>query len=260
MWDRGILKSNAKMALSGGRYWTAYAVCVISSLIMSIFYILERFTEVRPFSIKLDMDPTEYYLYLQNETNKMTHTGFPSFLLWIFVGLPLIVGVARFFVRNRFGETKLETMFSSFRSSYASTVGGMFTTQLFNFLWYFLFIIPGIVKSMEYSMVPFILSDNPSMPGSRAREISRLMTNGEKASIFVLYLSFWGWYILGGIALSTVGWIFWPISGLASTVVLSFVVAYQQATFAELYIFLRDRAIQCGMVQPAELGLVPPVI
>ncbi len=139
MWDRVILKSNAKMALSGGRYWTAYAVCVISSLITSLFFIVERFTETRPLSATLQMDPTDYSLYLQNETNKMTHAGFPSFLLWIFIGLPLVVGVARFFVRNRFGETKLETMFSCFRSSYASTVGGMFTTALFNFLWYFAF-------------------------------------------------------------------------------------------------------------------------
>ena len=260
MWDRTILKANAKQALSGGRYWTAYAVCVIASAITGIFSIIERFFEQRPVSTSLIMDPYKYSLYLQAQKDKISWTGFPSFLLFIFVGLPLAVGVARFFVRNRFGETRLETLFSSFRGGYASTLGGMFTTVLFNFLWFFVFIIPGFVKAMEYSMVRFILSDNPSMPGSRAREISRMMTNGEKGSIFVLYLSFLGWYILSGIVLSAIGWLCWPIGGIASIAMASFVTAYQEATFAELYIFLRDRAIQCGMVQPAELGLVSPAV
>ena len=35
-----------------------------------------------------------------------------------------------------------------------------------------------------------------------------------------------------------------------------FVNPYYEATKAELYIYLRDRAIQTGMVQPEELGLV----
>lgn len=39
---------------------------------------------------------------------------------------------------------------------------------------------------------------------------------------------------------------------------MTFVTTYVFATFAELYIFLRDRAIQSGMVQPSEFGLVPP--
>lgn len=260
MWDRTILKGNARQALSGGRYWTAYAVCIISSLISSIFVIIDRFFETTPFNIQIIMDPYKYYLYLESQKDKTSWTGFPSFLLFVFVALPLSVGIARFFVRNRFGETKLETLFSSFRGSYASTVGGMFTTILFNFLWFFVFIIPGFVKAMEYSMVRFILSDNPSIPGSRAREISRMMTNGEKGAIFVLYLSFLGWYLLAVIAAAAVGWLFWPVSGIASVATSSFVTAYEEAAFAELYIFLRDRALQCGMVQPAELGLVPPAV
>ncbi len=59
-------------------------------------------------------------------------------------------------------------------------------------------------------MVPFILSDNPSMPGSRARQISRMMTNGEKGAIFVLYLSFLGWYLLAGLAVGMLTELFWP--------------------------------------------------
>jgi hypothetical protein len=260
MWDRTILKSNARQALSGGRYWTAYAVCVITSLITSIFSVIKSFFETRPLQYDITMDPVQEKIYLQQYINTETWTWLPNLLLVIFVSLPLGVGIARFFVRNRFGETRLETPFSVFRSGYANTVGAQLSTEIILILWTFLLIIPGIVKAMEYSMVRFIFSDNPYLSGSRAREISRMMTAGEKGAIFVLYLSFLGWYVLGGIAISFLSWLFWPIMGLASVIVTSLISAYQEATFAELYIFLRDRAIRSGMVRPGELGLSPSAI
>lgn len=128
--------------------------------------------------------------------------------------------------------------------NYLNGVGTMFVTNLFVFLWSLLLIIPGIIKSFEYVMVPYLLADNPSLPGSRAREISRMLTNGEKWNIFVLELSFLGWCLLGL---------------LCFAVGIFFVVPYFNATLAELYIYLRDRAIQTNMLNPAELGLVQPV-
>ena len=117
----------------------------------------------------------------------------------------------------------------------------MFVTELFIFLWSLLLLIPGIYKTYQYYMVPYILSDNPNIPGARARSISRAMTDGEKLNIFLLELSFIGWYLLGGLCLG---------------IGVFFVNPYYEATKAELYIYLRDRAIQTGMVQPEELGLV----
>ena len=260
MWDRTILKSNAKQALSGGRYWTAYAACVITALITGIFSTIERFSESKPLQIQAIMDPTQEQISLQHAMDGMAWSDLPSLLLVIFVGLPLSVGLARFFVRNRFGDTNLSTTFSAFHSGYANTVGAMFVTNLFIVFWSFLLIIPGVVKLMQYSMLRFILSDNPYLSGSRARQISRMMTDGEKGAIFALYLSFLGWYLLGAIAVATLSWMFWPVSGVVSIAATSFISAYQEATFAELYIFLRDRAIRSGMVQPAELGLAPAAV
>ncbi len=257
MWDRTIVKDNAKQALSGGRYWTAYAVCVVASLITGLFSIVDGFFETRPVVSFPWIDPSyENTVYAEQEAARWQLFWFPDLLLMIFIALPLSVGIARFFVRNRFGETRLPTMFSCFHNNYGSTLGGMFTTVLITILWTFLFVVPGIVKGLEYSMVPFILSDNPSLPGERAREISRAMTDGEKGSIFVFVLSFLGWLILAGIAAAMISWFFWPVNVLASIVTVSFVTAYMQASFAELYVFMRDRAIRSGAVQAAELGLV----
>lgn len=259
MWDRAILKGNARLAISGQKYWTAFAVCLVFSLITGVLDIITRFSEPE-LNFSMILSPGYLQSYVDQVNQNGAWTNFPNFLLWLFITLPLTVGVARFFVRNRFGQTRFNTLFSPFHSSYASTMGGMFTTALINILWFVVFIIPGFIKALQYWMVPFLLSDNPSLPGARARKLSRMMTDGEKGAIFVLFLSFLGWYILAGIVINTISWICWPVSELASTVILTFVTVYVQATFAELYIFLRDRAIQNGMIQPAELGLVPPAV
>ena len=114
----------------------------------------------------------------------------------------------------------------------------MFTTQLFVGLWTLLFIIPGVIKQLAWSQVPYILAENPGMTGKRAREISERMTDGKKWEIFVLELSFIGWILLGA---------------LACGVGTFFVMPYVDATYAELYAKLRQNALESGYVSAEEL-------
>jgi uncharacterized membrane protein len=240
MWDRGILKSNAKLALRG-RYWTAFAVCLVALLISEALNIFTMPIQIQYQFLAFNPLANQADIMAQSGVTNLISVG--NLLLGIFVGLPLEIGLARFFVQNRFGRTDFGTLFSGFRQNYGNGVGALFVTNLFIGLWSLLLIIPGIVKALQYSMVSYILSDNPSIPGSRAREISRMMTNGEKGAIFVLILSFLGWFLLGAICFG---------------VGILFVIPYYNATMSELYVFLRDRAIQTGQLNPAELGLVVP--
>lgn len=240
MWDRGILKSNAKLALRG-RYWTAFAAAIVAVLVGGAFSILTSPVQLR-YQLAVQ-DPNADLETIMAQSGTMQLVSWGGILFSVFVALPIAIGLARFFVQNRFGVTDFGTLFSGFRRNYMNGVGAMFVTELFIGLWSLLLVIPGIIKAFQYIFVPYILSDNPSIPGSRAREISRMMTNGEKGAIFVLMLSFLGWFILGTICFG---------------VGIFFVVPYYEATMAELYIFLRDRAIQAGQLNPAELGLVAP--
>ena len=72
-------------------------------------------------------------------------------------------------------------------------------------LWTFLFVIPGIVKTYEYRMVPYILADQPDISARDAFAISREMIKGQKvdAWIFECILS---WMVV--LLLRTLG-IFW---------------------------------------------------
>lgn len=90
--------------------------------------------------------------------------------------------------------------FSKAKNFYLNIVKTQFLRSLFTVLWTLLLIVPGIVKSYEYRMIPYILAENPSISSKRAFELSKKMTDGEKMNIFVLDLSFIGWSLLGLLA------------------------------------------------------------
>lgn len=84
------------------------------------------------------------------------------------------------------------TGFDDFFSAFKVTL----LVGLYTFLWSLLFIVPGIIKSYSYSMSLFVLAENK---GKSARECiaeSKAMMEGHKMELFVLDLSFIGWYLL----------------------------------------------------------------
>jgi len=71
-----------------------------------------------------------------------------------------------------------------------------FLRQLFTVLWSLLFVIPGIVKGLSYSMTPFILMDHPELTAKQAIRRSMVLMDGHKGELFILGLTFIGWDIL----------------------------------------------------------------
>lgn len=61
----------------------------------------------------------------------------------------------------------------------------------------FLLIIPGIIWSLSYSQVNFILSEKDDITISEALRLSKMMMSGRKWEYFCLMFSFIGWYLLG---------------------------------------------------------------
>ncbi|MGG2066903.1 DUF975 family protein [Bacillus sp. S14(2024)] len=74
------------------------------------------------------------------------------------------------------------------------------------FLWSLLLIVPGIIKCFSYSMAYYIMLDHPEYTASEALKKSQEMMKGHKLDLFILSLSFIGWFILGiAIAFFTFG-------------------------------------------------------
>ena len=165
--------------------------------------------------------------------------------LRIFIGYHLEVGGRRYFVQSAQYKYNKECFGFAFSGqNYFGIVKTMLLKSVFNFLWYLLLIIPGIIKSYSYRMVPYILADNPNIGANRAIEISNEMTAGHKFDLFVLDLSFIGWYLLGLVAF---------------VIGILFVLPYANATEAELYLVLRKNALENHICSYEELLLNKPI-
>lgn len=164
--------------------------------------------------------------------------------LRILVFYSLEVGGRRYFVQSaQCFDNRGCFRFGFDGRNYTGIISTMFLKGLFNFLWFLLFVIPGIIKFYSYRMVPYILADNPNIGAVRAITLSRNMTRGNKWRMFVLDLSFLGWYLLGLLCFG---------------IGVFFVNPYYFATEAELYLALRENAIRSGMCSLDELNLYDP--
>jgi len=101
-------------------------------------------------------------------------------------------------------------------------------TSLYHLLWY-LTIVGGFIKIYSYSMVPYIIAENPTLSATEAITLSRKMMNGHKLECFKIDLSMIGWYILSLI----------PIT---SSVEVFYFGPYRLAVKAEFYTYVRAEA------------------
>lgn len=253
MWTRKEIKKNAKAALKG-RYWLTFLVSFLAVVIIS-GSLMGNIVPVRhSANTSLEARYQQDFSHYESEFRKFvadadTSGILPIFgiiiaaiiLIGIFLGLlaicfiaaymifisnPVIVGQNRFYLDNRKGRIEAGKLLSSFGADYKNIVKVMFFKNLRVFLWSLLFIVPGIIKGIEYMMVDYLIADYPKMNLERALKLSSGITGGQKWEIFKLYLSFIGWIIL---CLITAG------------IGFAFLHPYIQATGAELYSVLIDR-------------------
>jgi uncharacterized membrane protein len=146
-----------------------------------------------------------------------------------FIGLiliqPLNIGIAYAFMmmaRNQKGD--LSHLLKSLQSDYLNHLIQLALKTVYLILWSFLLVIPAIIKYFSYFLVEYILADNPSE--SDAITLSRQMMKGHKFELFMLQLSFIGWFILSAL---TFGILY-----------VLYVGPYYRQTMAEYYLALKN--------------------
>ena len=211
--DRKNLKMKAKDAFKSN-----YAACVVVALLM--VFLATGITVNTSFTDSLNGSLPQVNL------NVGGGLLCAVFLIDVFVINPLKVGGYSFFLKNNKEKTDIKEITSGFKTNYANNVVTMLLQDIFLALWTCLLIVPGIIKMYSYSLVPFILSENPEMQPTEAITKSREMMNGYKWQTFVLDLSFIGWGILSVITCGLVG--------------LLYTNPYIYQTKAELYEFIKE--------------------
>jgi len=132
-------------------------------------------------------------------TNADVIVGFSSAycVISILVILPLSYGFYLCFLKFLRGskEDTVERMFDGFKT-YGRALGVVILQSIFTILWTLLLIVPGIIKAFAYSMSVYISHDHPELSANECIDRSVDMMKGHKWELFVLYLSFIGWFIL----------------------------------------------------------------
>ena len=113
-----------------------------------------------------------------------------------FVKNPFEVGCRSFFLKNTMENATFGCVMDGFRGNYGRVVVTMLLRDLLIFAGTLLFVIPGIILTYSFRMVPYILAENPNVEVTEALKMSREMMQGNKWNAFVLDLSFFGWILL----------------------------------------------------------------
>lgn len=222
------IKQNAKEAFKEN-YWMCVLAGFISSVMMGIGNSSINGRNIDQISETME-DDTAKAIFLVTMLMLIFVMSAFALVFNTFVANVMTIGICNFFTKNqKDGNARIDEIISGFRNKkYLRNVGAMFLMKLFIGLWSLLFIIPGIIKAYEYSMVPYILNDNPDYTWKDALDESKLIMMGHKMDLFRLYLSFIGWALLAVFSCGIAG-LFW-------------VNPYQQSAVAEFYLTIKQES------------------
>lgn len=200
MWDRKTLKSEAKIDFKAN-YWVSVAAALVLGFVSGGGGSSSGRSSANDLQEKYQngtLDFSNIALLYGIIVGVIVGIAIVA-LVKVFIGNALLVGCQKVFIDNKTESQrpKLGDIIFVFKSGeWGNVAFTMFFKDLLIFLWSLLLVIPGIIKSYEYRMVPYLLAEDPSMSRAEAFEKSSEMMNGQKWDTFVLDLSFIGWYLL----------------------------------------------------------------
>ncbi len=198
---RKQIKANARAALSAN-YWPiiGYPLLLLIALetAMSVFFTVIMFGIMAVFGISTGL---ESLMYGEPDVAAIV-VGYIIYIVIVaLVGLVAMVfqvGELKFYYEfYRGSKADFGTFFTGFKNNGMWRImGGMFLMGLYIYLWSLLLIIPGIIKTYQYRMFPYLLIDRPDLSIRECFAMTKKMTAGHKGDLFVMDLSFIGWVIL----------------------------------------------------------------
>lgn len=160
-------------------------------------------------------------------------------ILAAFVSGTLVIAYLRMCFKKIGGQKVTVTTFLNGVEHFIPGTLAMLWYMLWTFLWTLLFVIPGIIKSIEYSQMFYIVAENPKIGVAKAMRMSKILTQGHKADLFVMTLSFLGWVILATIP-AFLGFIW--------------LAPYQNVAMANAYLALKDEALRTGKILESDFN------
>jgi hypothetical protein len=185
-----LYREEAKSILSG-RHFSIFLIGVVVNLPANVPSILNEIAFGNS-----NLRPTEIL------------NRYPVWYVFVFVYTILVTPVVAYMTQKLYievadgGAPKISFLYGDtfsegpFRSIAFNLLSGLVIT-----LWSFLLIIPGIMASYSYSMGYYMMNTEYGLGPIEAMKKSKLMMYGYRMDLFLLDLSYIGWYILGALTL-----------------------------------------------------------
>ena len=118
--------------------------------------------------------------------------------LSIFVLAPASIGFSNAFrCLQQDGNPNILQNFLGFSTrNYLHNIWVYVVMEIKVILWTLCLIVPGIMKSFSYAMVPYIMVEHPEYDATTCIAESERIMYGHRMELFKLYLSFIGWFLL----------------------------------------------------------------
>ena len=149
-------------------------------------------------------------------------------LVWIFVQNVILVGKSRYFLEHRkYQTTSIYKILFVYKYGKVSKVAKIMLLKDIKMLLWWMTIVMAPIKHYQYSMIPYLLAENPEIDLKDCFELSKKMTDGYKFEMLKIDLSLIHWYILGLISY-----------GITN---LFYFNPYKESIHAEIYMELREK-------------------
>ncbi len=247
MFDRAKYKSFARTQLKG-RWIVPVLVTLLCAVIMSLLNVpyyknlFGNLSKIPTISMNTDIDAVNAYITSASFEGNSVRTAFASITSWLQIIVGFVFAFAQIHLYIKMSRNANPVHFSDFIEGLASWWRGVLAglwVFLWVFLWSMLFFIPGIIKSYAYSQTFFLAAEYPQLSIRKAMRVSKEITKGHKADIFVTQLSFLGWAILAAIP-AGIGF-FW-------------LTPYYNMTMTNVYHALLKEAVAKGTIKAEDLA------
>ena len=208
MWNRVYLKAQGKAAVKRN-YWKSVLVGIVDTLLVGGATVAARtngsVSDARTQIAAEGFSSAAALALLVGLVGLAVVVLLASLAFNALLVGPLRVGTSHFKLSALQGVGNVSELGAGFDANYKNNVKAMFLSGLYIELWSLLLVVPGIIKSYEYRMVPYILAEEPGLSAKEVLEKSRAMMDGNKWDAFVLDLSFLLWDLLSSITFGLSG-------------------------------------------------------
>lgn len=198
--DNKVIKSNARDFIRG-RLWMFWSVLLVVGIIESLANSLPQWIFGDRLSNLSDIIAGNPDNIPKEISSSIFGWYYVLNVLITIVLIPLNIGVAQNVLAWSRGEdvNKWKVLFGGFNSAkiFFKQVGVVVLNTILCALWAILLVVPGIIKGLAYSMYPYVLRDEPDLSVWQTLKKSEAIMKGYKGKLFLMYLSFVGWFILG---------------------------------------------------------------